>query len=151
MKPTLSVSTKPLKYRWRVFSSKAKRINTEEKRKAAGSVTALCGECLHEAGSVFRDSWGPCNQQYWFCSKLIHTERQKGVTRISFYVTPGSLPSNYQQIKRTVCQTRLINLASHAPTTLSDSWQFEADSCVEAWMQMWMDVSPRAWTCVIGE
>lgn len=67
MKPTLSVSTKPLKYHWHVVSSKAEIKRTEEgqrrelkpKKRDPGRVTDLCGECLrccvHEAGSAFRE------------------------------------------------------------------------------------------------
>lgn len=67
MKPTLSVSTKPLKYHWHVFSSKAEIKRTEEgqrrelkqKKRDPGRVTDLCGECLlccvHEAGSAFKE------------------------------------------------------------------------------------------------
>ena len=57
MKPTLSVSTKPLKYRRHVFSSKAKGAGRKGKnsgvRKAAGRVTALCGECLLSVPSAW--------------------------------------------------------------------------------------------------
>lgn len=64
MKPMLSVSSKPLKYCWHVFSSKAGggEGGNSGIRKAVGSVTALCsGDSrfpLHEAGSVSRDSLG---------------------------------------------------------------------------------------------
>lgn len=71
MKPALSVSTKPLKYRWHVFSSKAKGREKKGEnlgiRKAVGRVTALCGGCLFSVPSAwrwisFQRQLGECHQ-----------------------------------------------------------------------------------------
>lgn len=56
MKPTLSVSTKPLKYHWHVFSSKAEIKRTEEGQRR---------ELKQKKGS-----W-PCDRSLWWVSALL--------------------------------------------------------------------------------